>query len=261
MGEVRLSVDHGIARLVFDNPAKLNAIDAAMWRALPGLLARVEEDRAVRVLVLAGAGDRAFCTGNDISEFDSIRADPVQAEAYNQLQRAVARAMAAMPKPAIAALHGHALGAGMELALQCDFRLATPAARMGVPAVKLGLPYRMEDIVKIADVVGLARAREMVLTGRSYAGEDLLALGLVQQVLPDRAAMEAEVTRLAAELAANAPLSLAAAKLSFRELARRDGPPDLAASRAADDACYASADYAEGRAARRQKRAPNFTGT
>ncbi len=261
MGQVRLSVADGVARLVFDNPAKLNAIDAAMWRALPGLLARVAEDPAVRVLVLAGAGERAFSTGNDISEFDSIRADPAQAEAYNELQRAVARAMVALPKPAIAALHGHALGAGMELALQCDFRLATPAARMGVPAVKLGLPYRMEDIVKIADVVGLARAREMVLTGRSYTGEDLLALGLVQRVLPDRAAMEVEVARLAAELAANAPLSLAAAKLSFREMARRDGPPDLAACRAADDACYASADYAEGRAARREKRPPNFTGT
>ncbi len=260
MGETRLSVAEGVARLVFDNPAKLNAINAAMWRALPGLLARVAEDPAVRVLVLAGVGDRAFCTGNDISEFDSIRADPVQAEAYNALQRAVARAMMAMPKPAIAALHGHALGAGMELALQCDFRLATPAARMGVPAVKLGLPYRMEDILKIADVVGLARAREMVLTGRSYAGAELLALGLVQQVLPDRAAMEAEVARLAAELAANAPLSLAAAKLAFRELARRDAPADLAACRAADDACYASADYAEGRLARREKRAPNFTG-
>ncbi len=261
MGEVSLDIRAGIARLVFDNPAKLNALDAHMWRALPGLLARVAEDPAVRVLVLAGAGDRAFCTGNDISEFDSIRANPEQAEAYNNLQRAVARAMVALPKPAIAALHGHALGAGMELALQCDFRLASPSARMGVPAVKLGLPYRLEDIVKIADVVGLARAREMVLTGRSYAGEALLAMGLVQQVLPDRASMEAEVAALAAELAANAPLSLAAAKQSFRELGRRDAPPDLAACRSADDLCYASADYAEGRLARHEKRAPRFTGT
>jgi enoyl-CoA hydratase/carnithine racemase len=260
MGEVRLSVADGVARLVFDNPAKLNAIDAGMWRALPGLLARVAEDPAVRVLVLAGAGDRAFCTGNDISEFDSDRADPVQAEAYNALQSAVARAMVALPKPAIAALHGHALGAGMELALQCDFRLATPAARMGVPAVKLGLPYRMEDIIKIVDVVGLAKAREMVLTGRSYNGVELLTLGLVQQVLPDRVAMEAEVARLAAELAANAPLSLAAAKLAFRALAQREAAPDQADCRAADDACYASADYAEGRLARREKRAPRFVG-
>ena len=260
MGAVSLQVAFGIGRLVFDNPAKLNAIDAGMWRALPGLLARVAEDAAVRVLVLAGAGERAFCTGNDISEFDAIRADPVQAEAYNELQRTVARAMAGLRKPAIAALHGHALGAGMELALQCDFRLATPAARMGVPAVKLGLPYRLEDIVKIVDVVGLTAAREMVLTGRSYGGEALLAMGLVQRLLPDRATLDAEVTALAAELAANAPLSLAAAKLAFAELQRRDALPDLAACSAADNLCYASADYAEGRLARREKRPPQFTG-
>lgn len=259
MGEVRLTVADGIARLVFDNPAKLNAIDVAMWRALPGLLARVAEERAVRVLVLEGAGERAFCTGNDISEFATLRADPAQAEGYNTLQRAVAEAMATLPKPAIAAVHGHALGAGMELALQCDFGYATSAARMGVPAVKLGLPYRLEDIVKLVDVMGLARAREAVLTGRHYAGEDLLAMGLVQRVVPDRAALDAAVDALARELAANAPLAMAAAKLSFRALAR--GAAEDPALRAADDACYASADYAEGRRARAEKRAPNFTGT
>ncbi len=259
MGAVHLSVTDGVARLSFDNPAKLNAIDVAMWRALPGLLAQVAEDQAIRVLVLAGDGERAFCTGNDISEFDTLRANPEQAAAYNALQRRVAEAMVALPKPAIAAIHGHALGAGMELALQCDFRYATPAARMGVPAARLGLPYRLEDIVKLVDVMGLAKAREAVLTGRHYAGEELLAMGLVQRILPDRAALDAVVDALAQELATNAPLSMAAAKLSFRALGT--AAPDDAARRAADDACYASADYAEGRRARAEKRPPNFTGS
>lgn len=259
-GEVRLEVAAGIARLTFDNPRRLNAITAAMWRALPGLLERVQQDPAVRVLVLQGAGDRAFCTGNDISEFDALRADPVQAEAYNALQRRVAEAMRDLTKPAIAAIHGHCLGAGLELALQCDLRLGSMAARMGVPAVKLGLPYRLEDIVKLVDVIGLARAREVVLLGRSHAGEELLAMGLLHRLLPDRAALEAAAAEMAAELAANAPLSLAAAKVAFRELARRDGPPDLDRAQRFADACYASRDYAEGRAARQEKRPPCFKG-
>ncbi len=259
-GQVVLAVRDGVARLTFDNPRRLNAITAAMWRTLPGLLEQVERDPGIRVLVLRGEGERAFCTGNDIGEFDTIRADPVQAEAYNALQRAVAERMAGLTKPAIAALHGHALGAGMELALQCDFRLATPQASMGVPAVKLGLPYRLEDIVKLVDVIGLARTRQMVLTGRSLTGAALLEAGLVTELHPDRAAMEAAVQALAGELAANAPLSLAAAKVAFQELARRDGPPDLDRARRFADACYASHDYAEGRAARREKRPPRFEG-
>jgi enoyl-CoA hydratase/carnithine racemase len=257
---VRLAVAEGIASLTFDNPRRLNAISAAMWRALPGLLEQVETDPAIRVLVLRGAGDRAFCTGNDISEFDSIRADPVQAEAYNALQRAVAERMAALTQPAIAALHGHALGAGLELALQCDFRLASPQASMGVPAVKLGLPYRLEDIVKLVDVIGLARTRHMVLTGRALAGAALLEAGLVSELHPDRVATEAAVAALATELAAHAPLSLRAAKVAFQELTRRDSPADLDRAARFADACYASHDYAEGRAARREKRPPRFEG-
>ena len=131
---VTLEVDgDGVARLTFDHPRRLNAITAAMWRALPGLLDRVEEDRAVRVLLLGGAGERAFCTGNDTSEFDTIRADAAQSAAYNELQRAVARRMAALSKPAVAAIQGHCLGAGLELALQCDLRFASADARWASP--------------------------------------------------------------------------------------------------------------------------------
>jgi enoyl-CoA hydratase len=260
-GTVRLEVAEGIARLTFDNPRRLNAINQAMWRALPELLAAVQTNPAARVLVLAGAGDRAFCTGNDISEFDSARADPVQAEAYNALQRRVAEAMRELTKPAIAAIDGHCLGAGLELALQCDFRFATPKARMGVPAVKLGLPYRLEDIRKVVEVVGLARAREMVLLGRHYAGEELLSLGLVTRLLPDRELLDAAVSDVAAELVVNAPLSLAAAKVAFQEITRTDAAPDLDRAQLFADVCYASRDFVEGRAARREKRAPRFEGS
>jgi enoyl-CoA hydratase len=260
-GTIRLAVADGIGRLTFDHPRRLNAITAAMWRMLPGLLERAEQDAGVRVLVLEGAGDRAFCTGNDISEFDAIRADPEASARYNALQRAVTDKMRALTKPTIASIHGHCLGAGMEIALLCDLRLCCADARMGVPAVKLGLPYRAEDIVKLIDVIGLAAAREMVLLGQHYGGEEIARLGLVHRLLPDRAALRTQVGVIAAELAANAPLSLAAAKVAFRELTRRDAPPDLALAQAWADRCYASADYAEGRRAKLEKRVPVFVGS
>jgi enoyl-CoA hydratase/carnithine racemase len=260
-GRVTLEVDGaGIARLTFDHPRRLNAISTAMWRELPGLLDRVEADRAVRVLVLQGAGERAFCTGNDTSEFEAIRADAAQSALYNDRQRDVAERMARLGKPAIAAIHGHCLGAGLELALQCDLRFASADARMGVPAVRLGLPYRLEDIAKLVDVVGLATARLMVLTGRTFTGEDLPRLGLVTALLPDQTAMHAAADAAAAEIAAAAPLSLHAAKAAFFELSRRGAPPDLDRAQRLADRCYDSADYAEGRAARRDKRSPRFTG-
>jgi enoyl-CoA hydratase len=257
---VTLDVTAGVARLTFDHPRRMNAISAAMWRSLPGLLDRVQAEREIRVLILQGAGERAFCTGNDTSEFETIRADAVQSAAYNQLQRDVAQRMAALTKPAIAAIHGHCLGAGLELALQCDLRFASPEARMGVPAVKLGLPYRLEDIVKLVDVIGLAATRLMVLTGRSFSGEELAQLGLVTRLLPDQAAMCAAVDEAAAEIAAAAPLSLHAAKAAFFELTRRDAPPDLDRAQRLADLCYDSADYAEGRAARAERRLPRFKG-
>lgn len=257
---IRFTVADNIARLTFDNPRRLNAINAAMWQALPGLLARVAEDPAIRVLVLAGAGERAFSTGNDISEFDAIRADPPAAARYNSWQRAVATALKTLEKPIIAAVHGYCLGAGFEFALMADFRLCAADARMGIPAVRLGLPYRLEDIETVVEVVGLARAREMVLLGREYGGEELLSLGVTTTLLRDRAALDMATAELAAELAGNAPLSLKAAKIAFRELARRDGAPDRARVRTVEDACYASADYVEGRQAKMQKRVPIFTG-
>ncbi len=257
---VTLATEEGIARLTFDHPRRLNAITAAMWESLPALLDRVAEDSALRVLLVEGAGERAFCTGNDTSQFDAIRADAAQSARYNALQRAVAERLARLEKPAIAAIQGHCLGAGLEIALQCDLRFASADARMAVPAAGLGLPYRAEDIAKLLDVVPPATARWMVLTGRAVTGEDLARLGLVHAVLPDQPAMRAAAMEAAREVAAAAPLALRAAKAGFFELLRRDAPPDLARAERLADACYDSHDYAEGRAARREARPPRFEG-
>jgi enoyl-CoA hydratase len=257
---LRLSAAGGVARITFDNPRRLNAINAEMWRTLAALLARVQADETVRVLVLQGEGDRAFCTGNDVSEFDAIRADPDAAAAYNALQHTVTQNFLSLTKPSIAAIHGYCLGAGFELALLCDLRACSAAARFGVPAVKLGLPYRLTDIRTLVDVIGLARTRELVLLGRQYDSAAAERMGLVHRLVEDRQALSTLVDAAAAELAANAPLSLAAARVAFQELTRREGPPDLARAHDYADRCYASRDYAEGRAARREKRIPVFEG-
>jgi len=257
---VTLAVEGGIARLTFDHPRRLNAITAAMWAQLPVLLGAVARDDAARVLLIEGAGDRAFCTGNDTSEFEAIRADAAQSAHYNALQRAVAERLARLEKPAITAIHGHCLGAGLEIALQCDLRFASADARMAVPAVRLGLPYRAEDITKLLDVVAPATARWMVLTGRAVTGEELARRGLVHAVPPDQPSMRAAALDAAREVAASAPLAQRAAKAGFFELLRRDAPPDLARAERLADACHDSRDYAEGRAARRENRPPRFEG-
>jgi len=259
-GAIGLDVTDGIGTLTLDNPAKLNAMDSTMWQAMPGLIAHIAADPAIRVLLLRGAGERAFCTGNDIAEFETLRADAAQAERYNALQQQVEQALRTLPKPAIAVIHGYCLGAGLEFALQCDFRLCSAASQFGVPAMRLGLPYRHPDIVKLLDVLAPPVAREMVLTARRYGGEEAHAMGLVHRCLPDLPALGAESLRWAAELAELAPLSLRAAKTTFRELARRDGAPDLEGCDTLDHACYDSMDYREGRAAFRDKRRPRFVG-
>lgn len=255
-----LSIEGGVARLAFDNPRRLNAMNVEMWRALPDLLTSIESAEAVRVLVFEGAGERAFCSGNDVSEYDRVRADPSASASFNVMQLAGTNALRALTKPTIAAVHGYCLGAGLEISLLCDFRLCTNDARFGIPAVRLGLPYRYEDVVKLVDVIGLSRAREMILLGGQYGGEDAASFDLVHWCVSSRSELTAKVASVAAQLAANAPLSLRAAKMVFAELTRRDASPDLAGMQSLADVCYASRDYAEGRAALREKRKPQFEG-
>lgn len=259
-GSLRLEVADGVATLTLDNPSRLNAMDSAMWQAMPGLLARAADDPAIRVLLLRGEGERAFCSGNDIADFEALRANAEQAAAYNARQQEVERGLREFPKPVIAVIHGYCLGAGLEFALQSDFRLCSAGAQFGVPAMKLGLPYRHPDIMKLLDVLPPPVAREMVLLARRYGGEEARAMGLVHRCLPDRAALDAEAARWAGDVAGLAPLALVAAKKSFRELLRRDGPPDLAGCNSLDDACYDSTDFVEGRTAFREKRPPRFLG-
>jgi len=260
MQHLQLSTNDGVSTLTLNNPERHNAMNFAMWQALPDLLDRISTDRATRVLILTGAGEKAFCSGNDISEFDEVRSTPAQIEHYNGLQRAVCHRLTMLSKPTIAMIDGYCLGAGLEFALLCDFRYCTPAARFAVPAVKLGLPYRYEDIVKLLDVIGPARTKEMVLSGRRIDGERAAGIGLVHELAPSREALVRIVHELAGELADAAPLSLNAARITINEALRRDEPPQRELCETLANDVYASHDYIEGRAAFAAKRKPQFEG-
>ncbi|BAT59408.1 carnitinyl-CoA dehydratase [Variibacter gotjawalensis] len=257
---LQLSGEGGVATLTLNNPAKHNAMNFAMWQAMPGVLQSFTEAKDARVLVLRGAGERSFSSGNDVSEFDKVRSTPEQVAHYNNLQRIVCNQLGSLTKPTIAQIDGYCLGAGLEFALLCDFRFCTPTSRFAVPAVKLGLPYRYEDITKLLDVIGPARTKEMVLDGRRIDGVRAAEIGLVTQLVQSRAELEAKVSDLAQELAESAPLSLSAAKITIAEAIRRGGPANLAYCDQLADAVYASADYVEGRNAFAAKRKPRFAG-
>ncbi|MCL4767659.1 MAG: enoyl-CoA hydratase/isomerase family protein [Hyphomicrobiaceae bacterium] len=248
----------GVRWLVADNPARLNAFTRGMWAALPRRIAEAEQDHDVRVVVLTGTGEKAFSAGADISEFDTARTVETAAE-YDRVNNEAFQAVARCAKPTIAAIQGYCMGGGLELAACCDLRLASESALFAVPAAKLGIGYNPRWIKPLLAVVSPARARELLYTGRRFDAAEALAMGLVNSVHAPGAIMGA-VTALAGEIAANAPLSILAAKRSIDEIIEHPENPDLAALDRLVEACFASEDYIEGRRAFLQKRKPVFRG-
>lgn len=255
---LRYVVDGQIAWIIADNPARMNALSSAMWAALPGAIKQAVDDQDVRIIVLRGAGDKAFSAGADISEFESARTGDA-AKHYDQLNEQAFAALISCPKPVIAMIHGFCLGGGLGLALCCDIRIADDASQFAIPAAKLGIGYNARWIRPILAAVPPARAKELLFTARRFRSAEAEAMGLISQAVP-HAELEPTVRALAAEIAANAPLSVAAAKQAIDEMTRRPDNPDLAALDASVARCFASEDYAEGRRAFAEKRKPRFSG-
>ena len=205
-----LSIEAGIAWIVAENAQRMNAWTSAMWASLPGLMAEAGADPVARVIVLRGAGDRAFSAGADISEFDDKRSGDA-AGAYDELNHAAFAALTGAGKPTIAMIHGFCLGGGLEVALACHWRIATrdDATRVGFPEVKLGIIPGGSGTQKLSRLIGLARAIEFVLRSRIVRPEEALVLGLVHEVADDALARAREI---AAEMAQLPPLALAMAK-------------------------------------------------
>ena len=255
---IRTRNDGPLRWIVFDNPRRMNALNLDMWASLPDLIAEAVADDDVRVVILRGAGDRAFSAGADISEFDTVRSGD-KAKHYDAVNHAAFEAVANCPKPTIAMAQGFCLGGGLLLALSCDLRLAAEGSSFAIPMAKLGVGYDARWIRPVFRSASAASAKEILFTGRRFNHDEAMTMGLLNSVhgMDD---IEAKTRTLAQEIAENAPLSLRVAKATVDEFSRAPENPDLAMLDAMIDACIKSDDYKEGRTAFMEKRKPQFRG-
>ena len=263
---MQLSTDKMIARregaiawMIFNNPQRRNALSMEMQEAIPQILGEFARDGAVRIVVMAGAGDRAFVSGADISEFQERRSSPEAIKAYDRLMAEAAASYAALGKPLIAMIRGSCMGGGMLTAMQADLRIASEDAYFGVPAARLGLGYGLAGVKALIDLVGPAHTREILLTGRRFDAADALRMGLIDRVVP-AAELEATVRDLASTIADNAPLTINLIRVAIREALKEKADRDYALIERLVADCFASDDYREGQRAFLEKRKPVFQG-
>jgi enoyl-CoA hydratase len=250
---VRIDRDGAVAIMTLDRPEAMNALNVATLSALRDELRGLADD--VRVVVLTGAGDRAFAAGADIKYMRDL--DVAAAKEWGALGHETTGLLETMSRPTIAAINGFALGGGCELALACDVRYASPKAKLGQPEINLGIIPGWGGTQRLARVCGIGVAKELILTGRTVDAEDALRIGLVNAVHDPVLDKALETAQL---LASKSPLALAAAKATINRALAGDALSNLAAE--ADDFgdLFSSADAKEGLAAFAEKREPNFVG-
>jgi enoyl-CoA hydratase len=256
-GTIQTRMDGAIGWLTFDNPARRNAMTLAMWEQVSEALAGFATDEAIRVVVMHGAGEEAFVSGADISEFETQRADAEAQKRYGEISERAWEALARFEKPLIAMIRGWCMGGGMAVAMKADLRIASHDSRFGIPAARLGLAYSGGPVRDLVGLVGPSEAKAILFTAKRMDAGEALRLGLINEVVPV-SGLEARVRALAETIAENAPLTIRAAKEAVDQIAQDRADPLRMAAFAAE--CFDSADYAEGRRAFLEKRRPEFTG-
>jgi enoyl-CoA hydratase len=248
-----------IGWIIFNNPARHNAVSLDMWQSLTLVLKAYERDPDVRAIILKGEGEKAFVAGADISQFKEKRSSPEAVQYYNTTADEAGEVLRSSPKPTIAMIRGYCIGGGTGIAVSCDVRIAADDARFGVPAAKLGLGYRFAGIKRLADIVGPSFAAEIFYTGRQFDAQEALQMGLINRLVP-AAELEESTRSFANTIANNAPLTIASVKRALLEYGKDPASRDLDLCQKMVDDCYASEDYKEGQTAFMEKRKPVFKG-
>lgn len=253
--DILVSIEDGVALVTLNRPNQRNALTYAMWNGLARIFGELGRDRAVKAVVLTGAG-ADFTAGADIAEFAAIRDDAEQARAYEIAVDLGCDAIARCPKPVIAACKGYTLGGGMHVAMSADFRFAPSGAQFGIPAARLSIVYGVQATHKLMALVGLTEAKRILFGGHRFGSEHALDVGLIDRITADPLAVAMGYAR---DLASgSAPLTIGGAKYILNGNAI--GGFDPSAAERLIDAAAASEDYREGRAAFAEKRQPQFRG-
>jgi enoyl-CoA hydratase/carnithine racemase len=258
-GKILKSVADGVGIITFNNPEKRNAMSIEMWDGLGTALIELREDDNVRVVILTGAGDKAFMSGADISQFEKNRHNAQASEEYNRKSDAQRALLANYPKPTIACIRGFCLGGGMQMAMLADIRLAAHNSQFGIPAAKLGIAYGYDGLKNLVSLVGPSWARLILYTGMRIDSAEALRIGLVDRVIADDKLWD-ETIEIARTISGNAPLAIKAAKITIAQVLKDKDERDMGAIKAIGIACMDSEDFREGRQAFMEKRKPQFKG-
>src|ERR1700710_1640565 len=258
-GKITQAVDDGVGIITFNNPEKRNAMSLDMWEGLGHALVELRDDPDVRVVILTGAGDKAFVSGADISQFEKTRHNAEASEEYSKKSAAQRALLADYPKPIIACIRGFCLGGGMQVAMAADIRIASDNSQYGIPAAKLGIAYAYGGLKHLVSLVGPSWARLIMYTGMRIDAAEAVRIGLVDRVVPDDGLWDA-TTEIARTISGNAPLAIKAAKITIAQVLKDPDQRDMGAIKAIGAACMDSEDFREGRRAFMEKRKPRFTG-
>ncbi|MFZ4378758.1 MAG: enoyl-CoA hydratase [Polynucleobacter sp.] len=257
--KVWLDEDGSTLQIQFNNPDRHNALSVDMWEAVAPLLNTAESDDRIRLVVFTGAGEKAFVSGADITQFEDLRAAQEAVSRYEQMAEQALMGIYNFSKPTLACIQGYCIGGGVNVAMSCDIRIASTDSVFSIPAARLGLGYRFSALKNLVDLVGPAMAKDLFFTARRIDAKEARDIGLITRVCEpgSLATLEAEYKQA---LAANAPLTVRAGKAIIAEILKASPEIDYDKCRQLIRDCFDSEDYSEGRSAFMEKRKPVFRG-